>query len=186
MKETAWSQCHHPGPQFIKWLDVLAPNPVKSGSCQIGCYNDCITLKLDRHLPSTAAKVPVKFQSDWTILNTNLTAPTFAIIIILSDIETRPRVKNTIVGVSFACFSYLITIMFVIVVPCRRMCSRVLFLPRASACFWSGSLRHKYLKCSSQIASRMASMDQVSVTLKLLTHCDKCGIGQNGRGVWSP
>ena len=33
-----------------------------------------MALKFDRHIDSTAAEVPVKFQSDRTILNTNLVA----------------------------------------------------------------------------------------------------------------
>ena len=46
----------------------------KSQNHEIGCYNDCITLKFDSHLRSTAAEVPVKFQSDWKSLTGNLTA----------------------------------------------------------------------------------------------------------------
>ena len=34
-------------------------------SLEIGCYNDCIALKIDRNLSSAAAEVPVKCQSDW-------------------------------------------------------------------------------------------------------------------------
>ena len=47
---------------------------MKTRSHEIGCYNDCIRLKFDRHLGSTAAEVPVKFQSDWKSLNLNLMA----------------------------------------------------------------------------------------------------------------
>ena len=36
------------------------------------CHTNCITLKFDRHLSSTAAKLPVKFQSDWNSKNPNL------------------------------------------------------------------------------------------------------------------
>ena len=39
-----------------------------SGSQEIGSYNDCIALQFG----STAAEVPVKFQSDWKSLNPNL------------------------------------------------------------------------------------------------------------------
>ena len=53
---------------------LLPPNLVKSRSHEIGCYNDCFALKFDRHLGSTTAKVPVKFQSDWKRLNPNLAA----------------------------------------------------------------------------------------------------------------
>ena len=43
-------------------------------SQEIGCYDDQITLKFDMHIGSTAALVPVKFQSDWNYLNPNLAA----------------------------------------------------------------------------------------------------------------
>ena len=33
-----------------------------------------VSLKFDRHLDSTATEVQVKFQSDWTIVNTNFAA----------------------------------------------------------------------------------------------------------------
>ena len=49
-------------------------NLVKSRSREIGCYNDRIALKFDRHLGSAAAEVPVKFQSDWKSPNPNLAA----------------------------------------------------------------------------------------------------------------
>ena len=39
---------------------------------EIGTLNCRIALKFDRHIGSTAAEVPVKFQSDRAILNTNL------------------------------------------------------------------------------------------------------------------
>ena len=39
----------------------------------IGSLNYRIALKFDRHIGSSAAEVPVKFQSDRTILDTNLT-----------------------------------------------------------------------------------------------------------------
>ena len=55
--------------------DALPPNLVKSQSREIGCYNDCIALKFDRHLGSAAAEVPVKFQSEWNCKNPNLGAP---------------------------------------------------------------------------------------------------------------
>ena len=56
---------------------------------------DCrIALKFDRHIGSNAAEVPVKFQSDRTILNTNLAASRLYEILrkdVFSDIETGPR-----------------------------------------------------------------------------------------------
>ena len=39
---------------------------------KVGCNNDRITLKFDRHLGSAAANVPVKLQSDWRSLTPNL------------------------------------------------------------------------------------------------------------------
>ena len=39
--------------------------------------NDHIALKPDRHVSSSAIEVPVKFQIDGTILNTNLAASSF-------------------------------------------------------------------------------------------------------------
>ena len=53
---------------------VLPPNLVKSRTREIGCYNDRIALKFDRHLGSGAAEVPVKFQIVWKSLNPNLAA----------------------------------------------------------------------------------------------------------------
>ena len=50
---------------FSKWRYVLLSNLVKCQSHKIGCYNDCVVLKFDRHVDSAAAEVHVKFQSDW-------------------------------------------------------------------------------------------------------------------------
>ena len=47
-----------PGPLFTKWTGVLPQNLVKSRSREIGCYNDSIALKFDRHLDSAAVEVP--------------------------------------------------------------------------------------------------------------------------------
>ena len=54
-------------------------------------------MKFDRHIGSTAAEVPVKFQSDRTILNTNLAASRLYEILrkdVLSDIETGPGTRS--------------------------------------------------------------------------------------------
>ena len=64
----------YPGPLFTKPQDVLLPNPMKTWSLENICYNDGITLHFDRQLDSTVAQVPVKFQSDWESLNSNLVA----------------------------------------------------------------------------------------------------------------
>ena len=50
---------------------------MRSRSHDIGCFNDSIALKFDRHLESTAAEVLVKFQSDRKGLNPNLAASSF-------------------------------------------------------------------------------------------------------------
>ena len=44
---------------------------MKSRSREIGGLNYRIALQFDRHIDSSAAEVPVKFQGDRTILNTN-------------------------------------------------------------------------------------------------------------------
>ena len=52
-----------------------------------------LSYRFDRHIGSTAAEVPVKFQSDRTILNTNLVASRLYEILrkdVFSDIETGP------------------------------------------------------------------------------------------------
>ena len=51
-------------------------------------------MKFDRHFGSSAADVPVKFQSDATISSTNLVASRLYEILrkdVFSDIETRTR-----------------------------------------------------------------------------------------------
>ena len=58
-----------PGPLFTKRVDVVPQDLVK-----IGCFNDRIALKFDRHLDSTIAEVPVKFQSNLKRLDPNFTA----------------------------------------------------------------------------------------------------------------
>ena len=47
---------------------------VKSRNREIGCYDDRVALKLDSHIDSVVADVPVKFQNDWKTLNLNLLA----------------------------------------------------------------------------------------------------------------
>ena len=60
---------HDAGPLVTKRTDVL---PSDLASREIGCCNDRIILKFDAHLGSSAAEVPVKFQSVWKSLNMNL------------------------------------------------------------------------------------------------------------------
>ena len=62
------------GSHFNIWYDVLSSDLMKPGSHNIGSLIYDITLKFGRHLSSTTAEVPVKFQSDCTIPNTNLMA----------------------------------------------------------------------------------------------------------------
>ena len=59
--------------------DVIMPSnktsyTLKSWSHEIGCYNDHIALKFDRHHGNIIAKVPVKFQSVLKSLKLNLAA----------------------------------------------------------------------------------------------------------------
>ena len=54
--------------------DTLPQDLVRSLSREIGCFNDRIALKFDRHLDCAAANVSVKFQIDWKSLNPILTA----------------------------------------------------------------------------------------------------------------
>ena len=56
---------------IIMMMPIFSP---LSRSREIGSLNYRIALKFDRHFGSTAADVPVKFQSDRSILNTNLVA----------------------------------------------------------------------------------------------------------------
>ena len=57
-----------------KRQNVLPQNLVMSRSREIGCNDDRIALKLDRHLGGAVAEVPVKFQVDSKSLNPNLAA----------------------------------------------------------------------------------------------------------------
>ena len=49
------------GSLIIKLADFLLQDLVKSRSRDMECYNNRIALKIDRHLGSDAAEVPVKF-----------------------------------------------------------------------------------------------------------------------------
>ena len=63
------------GGSFKLWAELLTERDVvKYRSREIGSLNYHIALEFDRHVGSTAAEVPVKFQGDRTILNTNLAA----------------------------------------------------------------------------------------------------------------
>ena len=55
-------------PLFTKRADVLPANFVKSPNRGVGCYNDDIVLKFDRHLGSAATDVPVKFKTIGKVL----------------------------------------------------------------------------------------------------------------------
>ena len=83
--------CCEAGPRLNIRKDVFPQDLVKSRSHVIGTLNCRIALKFDRHISSTAAEVPVKFQSDRTILNSNLAASRLYEILrkdVFSDIET--------------------------------------------------------------------------------------------------
>ena len=66
-----------PGPLFTKYTGVLPQDLVKSWSCEILVYSFPIALKFDRHLGNSTAEMPVKFQSDITIITLNLAALSF-------------------------------------------------------------------------------------------------------------
>ena len=55
-------------------MDVLPQDLVKSRSREIRIQTFPIALKFDRHLGSSAGKMPVKFQSDTIIKTSNLAA----------------------------------------------------------------------------------------------------------------
>ena len=59
---------------ITKRYDALPQILLKSRSREIECYGDGIVLKFDRHLANRAGEMPVKFQSDWKYLKTNLAA----------------------------------------------------------------------------------------------------------------
>ena len=63
-----------PGPLCTKRQHVLPQNLVKSRSHEIPVYTFPITLKFNRHLGSSTAEKPVKFQSDTIIITSNLVA----------------------------------------------------------------------------------------------------------------
>ena len=72
----------------------LPSNLVKSRSREIGNLNYRIDLKFNRPLGSAVAGMPVKFQNDRTILNTNLAASRLCEILqydVLSDIKNRTQ-----------------------------------------------------------------------------------------------
>ena len=63
-----------PSHLFTRRTDVSRQYLVKSRSREIGWYNNCIALTLNRHFGRAAAEGPVKCQSDWKSLNPNLSA----------------------------------------------------------------------------------------------------------------
>ena len=63
-----------PGPLFTKQTDVLPQDLVKFRGREIPVQTVSIALKFDRHLDSSAAEMPVKFQSDAIIITSNLAA----------------------------------------------------------------------------------------------------------------
>ena len=59
------------GPLFTKRTDVLPQDLMKSRSREIRVDTFPIALKFDRQLGSSAAEMPVKFQSDKIIMTSN-------------------------------------------------------------------------------------------------------------------
>ena len=74
-------------------FNIVCRDLVKSRSGEIGSLNYRITWKLDGRLGNSAIETSFKFQTDDTILNTNLAASgPYEILqnVVLSDIITRP------------------------------------------------------------------------------------------------
>ena len=66
---------------------------MKTRSREIDSLNDRIALKFDKHIRSSAAEAPTKFQSGRIILTTNFVASKLCEILqqsVLSDTETEP------------------------------------------------------------------------------------------------
>ena len=57
------------GPLFTKWTDILPQDLAKPRSWEIQVSTFPITLTFARQLSSMAAEIPVKFQSETTIIN---------------------------------------------------------------------------------------------------------------------
>ena len=94
-----WRHCNDSGQWKTGIPHWWCDSPMHWRACvltpclEIGNLNYLIDLKFDGHIGSTAAEVTVKFQSDRTILNTNLAASRLHEILrqdVLSDIETGP------------------------------------------------------------------------------------------------
>ena len=67
--------CSHklPGTPFTKRSDDVSPQDLaKSGSRVVQMFTFPITLQFDRHLGSSAAYLPVNFQSDTIFITYNL------------------------------------------------------------------------------------------------------------------
>ena len=60
--------------EHIRATIHLPPNLVKSRNREIWCYDDRISPKCNRHLGSAVAEVPVKFQSEWKSIDSNVMA----------------------------------------------------------------------------------------------------------------
>ena len=61
------------GPHYNIRSDVLSWDLVKSRSRETGSLNNRMALKFERHINRSTAEMLVKFQSDRTIVDTNLT-----------------------------------------------------------------------------------------------------------------
>ena len=65
---------HIPGLPFNKWTDVVPQDLVKSRSLEIHVQTFPIALKICRHLGSSAAEMPVKYQRYTIIITSNIAA----------------------------------------------------------------------------------------------------------------
>ena len=88
-----WWRIHSVCQWSVLGLDSGAWQPREVSKPRDRYFKLSYRFEIDRHIGSTAAEVPVKFQSDQTILNTNLAASRLYEILrkdVFSDIETGP------------------------------------------------------------------------------------------------
>ena len=85
---------------FPKQADVLPQAVLKSRSHEIDIYTLIFALKFDGHIGSSAADMPVKFQSDIIIITPNRETST------RSYGKTSVRLVNRDPGVGLSCLHY--------------------------------------------------------------------------------
>ena len=81
-------------PLSTKRTDVLPQYLVKSRSRKIGVQTFAIALQFDRHLGSSAAEMPVKFQSNTIIMTSNL-CPLLETLLVCYHSNAQPSCPAT-------------------------------------------------------------------------------------------